>query len=83
LKDIHHGATKEVVEKWYTLQPVKDKDQKQKLARRIVRAKVKLAGLSDDGTPECPHCSSFRLYLCFVFILKFFVSWNLIGSLFR
>jgi len=48
LKDIHHGATKEVVEKWYTLQPVKDKDQKQKLARRIVRAKVKLAGLSDD-----------------------------------
>lgn len=50
LKDIHHGATKEVVEKWYPLQPITDKDQKQKLSRQIVYAKKKMLGGSESAS---------------------------------
>jgi hypothetical protein len=68
LKDIHHGAEKEVVEKWYPLQPVKGKDEKQKVARKIVQAKNKLA----QKLESMNGITFFSLSLsCFLFVCLF------------
>lgn len=72
LKDIHHGAEKEVVEKWYPLQPVKGKDEKQKVARKIVQAKNKLAQKLESMNGITFFSLSLLFFVCL--FVCFFIS---------